>query len=184
MLRGKRIYLRLMEEKDIPYKVKWINDPVVRKTLNFSYPISEVATKQWLSKVALDSSRKDFIVCLKENDNPIGYGGFLNIDPKNSKAETYLGIGEISYWGQGYGREAMQILLNYAFTELGLNKVYSYSWSENKGMINLNKSLGFKIEGKLEQDVFSHGEYRDRVVMGLLKKDYFAKQDGGHVIDP
>lgn len=172
MLLGNRIYLRLMEERDVPYKVKWINDPEVRKTLNFDYPVSEIGTKQWLNKIALDSSRKDFVVCLKDKDIPIGYGGFLNIDIKNSKAESYMAIGNKNYWGKGYAKEVRKVLLEYAFQELGLNKVYSYVWSENEKMINLNKSVGFGIEGLLKADVFSHGEYRDRYVMSIFKKDY------------
>ncbi len=172
MLESERIYLRLMEERDIPYKVKWINDPEVRRTLNFDYPISEVGTKQWLNKVALDNSRKDFIVCLKKEDIPIGYGGFLNIDIKNSKAESYMGIGNKDYWGKGYAKEIRRVLLEYAFEDLGLNKVYSYVWSENIKMINLNKSVGFEIEGLLRSDIFSHGQYRDRYIMSILKEDY------------
>lgn len=172
MLFGERLYLRLMEESDIPNKVKWINDPEVRRTLNFNYPVSEIATKQWLNKVALDSSRRDFIVCLKENDTPMGYAGLLSIDVKNSKAESYMGIGEKDYWGKGYAKEVRKVLLEYAFKELGLNKIYSYVWTENEKMINLNKSIGFKIEGNLEQDIFSHGEYRNRIIMGILRDNY------------
>ena len=115
MLLGDQVYLRLMEERDIPYKVKWINDPEVRATLNFEYPISEVATKQWLNKVSLDSSRKDFIVCLKENDEPIGYAGFINVDSKAMKAEMYAGIGDINYWGKGLAQEVRRIQLEYGF---------------------------------------------------------------------
>ncbi|NLZ51823.1 MAG: GNAT family N-acetyltransferase [Thermoanaerobacteraceae bacterium] len=169
-----RVYLRLMEEKDIPYKVKWVNDPIVRRTLNFDYPISEIGTKQWLHKVAMDSSRKDFIVCLKENDKPIGYGGFINIDFRNSKAESYMGIGEKEFWGNGYAKEIRRLLLEYSFEELGLNKIYSYVWTQNEKMVKLNEKMGFKIEGKLVQDIFSHGEYRDRYVMSILRKDYLA----------
>ncbi len=172
MLFGDRIYLRLMEEKDIPYKVRWINDPQVRETLNFDYPISETGTKQWLVKTVLDTSRKDFIVCLKENDIPIGYAGFLNIDLKNQKAESYMCIGEKEYWGKGYAKETRLVSLKYGFCELGLNKIYSFAWSENKKMIYINEKLGFKIEGTLIQDVFSHGEHRDRVIMGILRDEY------------
>lgn len=172
VLLGDRIYLRLMEERDIPFKVKWINDPDVRRTLDFDYPISEVATKHWLNKVAVDGSRKDFIVCLRESDIPIGYEGFLNIDTKNSKAESYMAIGDKEYWGKGYARDAREVLLRYAFEELGLNKVYSYIWSGNDKMIGLNKSVGFQIEGLLRDEIFSHGQFRDRYIMSILKEDY------------
>ncbi|NQS76238.1 MAG: GNAT family N-acetyltransferase [Peptococcaceae bacterium] len=176
MLTGVHVYLRLMEEKDVMCKVKWINDPEVRKTLNFIYPISEIATKQWLNRVASDTSRKDFIVCLKENDKQIGYAGLLNIDIRNSKAESYMGIGEKDYWGKGYAKEIRKILLEYVFLELALNKVYSYVWTKNEKVINLNKAFGFKIEGNLKQDVFSHGEYRDRLLMSLFKSDYLSNR--------
>lgn len=175
MLLGDLLYLRLMEEKDIKFKVKWINDPVVRQTLNFDYPISEIGTRHWLSKVTLDESRKDFIVCLKEEHKPIGYAGLLNIDRKNSKAESYIGIGEAEYWGKGFGKEIKKLLLDYSFKELGLNKIYDFVWVMNEKMINLNSSLGYKVEGTLIQDVFSHGEYRDRVIMGILRSDYLGK---------
>lgn len=178
MLLGDQVYLRLMEERDIPYKVKWINDPEVRATLNFEYPISEVATKQWLSKVSLDSSRKDFIVCLKENDEPIGYAGLLKIEVRNSKAESYMGIGNKEYWGKGYGSDIRKVILEYAFNELSLNKVYSFVWCKNPKMIKLNERFGFKVEGTLRQDVFSHGELRDRVVMGLLRSEYLNQDNG------
>lgn len=175
MIEGDLVYLRLMEEKDIIYKVNWVNDPDVRRTLNFDFPISEIGTKQWLYKVSMDASRKDFIVCTIIDNKPIGYAGFINIDLKNSKAESYMGIGEKQYWGKGYAKDIRRILLEYAFKELGLNKVYSYIWVENKKMINLNKSMGFKIEGTLEKDVFSHGEFRDRVIMSILKTNYLTK---------
>ncbi len=85
-----------------------------------------------------------------------------------------MGIGNKDYWGKGYAKEVMLLLLNYAFKELGLNRIYSYVWTDNEKMINLNKSVGFKIEGLLRKDIFSHGEYRDRYIMSILKEDYMS----------
>ena len=172
MLSANKVYLRLMEDNDVPYKVKWINDPKIRHTLNFDYPISEIGTKKWLHSVAGDSSRKDFIVCNIENDVPIGYCGLISIDFKNGKAESYMGIGEKEFQGKGLGYEIRKILLDYAFFELNLNKVYAYVWKENTAMIKLNEKVGFQVEGLLRQDILSHGEKRDRYIMGILKKEY------------
>ncbi len=176
MILGDGIYLRLMEERDIKHKVKWLNDPEVRHTLNFS-EVSEVSTKQWLNKVALDTTRKDFIACVTESHEPIGYCGFMNINLRDSKVETYMGIGNKEFWGKGYGEEIKKLLVEYAFEELGVNRVYSYVWPNNKGMIKINQNLGLKIEGHLRQDVFSHGVYRDRLLMSILKEDYFKSKD-------
>lgn len=175
MMLGKKVFLRLMEEKDVPHKVKWINDPEIRSTLNFDYPISEIGTKKWLNAVSGSPERRDFIVCDNENKNQIGYGGLLNIDFKNSKAESYMGIGEKDYHGKGYGIEIRNILLNYAFEELGLNKIYSYVWDQNQSMIKLNKRVGFQIEGLLREDILSHGELRNRYVMGILRKEFLSR---------
>lgn len=172
MLVGKRLYLRLIEERDIPHKVRWINDPEVRATLNFDYPISEVGTRQWLYKIASDRSRREFIICLKDCDEQIGYAGLLDIDRRNSKAELYMGIGERDHWGKGYATEARELQLQYGFVELGLNRLYAFNWVHNEKVLALNKKFGFRVEGTLRQDVFSHGEFRDRLIMGLLKTDY------------
>ncbi|MCJ7840670.1 GNAT family N-acetyltransferase [Lederbergia sp. NSJ-179] len=177
MLHGNKVYIRLMEEKDVVYKVKWINDPEIRHTLNFEYPISEIGTHKWLHSVSTNPARKDFVVCSKENDEPIGYCGLLGIDYKNSKAESYMGIGEKSFQGQGIGFEIRKILLDYAFYELNLNKVYAYVWKENTPMIKLNEKVGFQKEGLIREDIQSHGEKRDRYIMGILKSEYLNKNE-------
>ena len=64
------------------------------------------------------------------------------------------------------------LILDYAFKELNLNKVYAYVWENNKAMMNLNKKAGFEIEGLLRDDILSHGELRNRYIMGILRKDY------------
>jgi len=172
MLIGEQVYIRLMEDRDVPYKVKWINNPEIRHTLNFEYPISEIGTRKWLNAIAGNPKRKDFIVCDKENNEPIGYGGFIGIDVKNGKAESYMGIGEKNLHGKGIGLEVRKILLDYAFQELNLNKVYAYVWEKNTPMVKLNEKVGFQIEGLLRQDILSHGQKRDRYIMGILKEEY------------
>src|SRR5690625_930338 len=93
MIEGKNTFIRLMEEEDVPHKVDWFNDIEVRKTLNVNFPISIIGTKKWLNNVSLNDSRKDFIICSSIDDVPVGYCGLVNIDIKNSKAESYLGMG-------------------------------------------------------------------------------------------
>jgi|SRR5699024_3519255 len=172
MIEGSKTYIRLMEEEDVPHKVEWFNDEEVRETLNVDFPISIVGTKKWLQNVSLNSTRRDFIICSSSDSIPIGYCGLVNIDIKNLKAESYFGIGNKDYWGKGYASEGRKLLLDYAFDELNLNKVYSYVWSENEKMIHINKKVGFQVEGKLRDDVFHQGRYRDKLIMGLLRRDY------------
>ncbi|WP_026897144.1 GNAT family N-acetyltransferase [Daejeonella oryzae] len=176
MINSKNIYLRPMEIADVRIKVKWLNDEQVRKTLGFSdYPVSLLATEAWLKKVAGDSKRKDFMLCLQENDEPIGFCGIKNIDLVNLKAESYLGIGNIDYWGKGIGLETKKVLLDYSFNFLNLNKVYSYHQADNEAMIKINLKLGAQREGLLREEIRLEGEMKDMVLMSVLRKDYFDK---------
>ena len=172
MLEGDFIYLRPMEVEDVPFRVKWINDEDVRKTLTVAdYPISKISTEQWLRKVVNDSSRKDFIVCLKTNDLPIGFAGLKNLDYRNCKTESMLGIGAKEHWGKGLGFDIKKALLIYCFDVLFLNKVYSHHLAENKYMININLKLGAKQDGYLRKDYFLNGVLKDRVIMSVLKDE-------------
>lgn len=162
-----------MELADVKIKVRWVNSELVSKTLGFAdYPVSELATEAWLRKVASDDKRKDFIICLKENDEPIGFCGIKNIDLINQKAESYLAIGDVKYWGKGLGYETKKALLDYSFDHLNLNKVYSYHQADNMAMIKINLKLGAQKEGVLREDMRINGEMKDMVIISVLKQDY------------
>lgn len=175
MIYGERVYLRLMEEKDIELKVKWVNDPEIRETLISEY-ISIASTKQWFNQSIADSKRKDFIICLKDNNQAIGFTSLKSIDYINSKAEMTMCLGVKKYWGKGLAKEARNLLLRYAFLDLRLNKVYTHNWVKNEKIIGLNQSLGFKIEGELRNDVFFKGEYRNMIIMGILKDEWMKNR--------
>lgn len=50
MLRGEKVYLKLIEEKDLEKRVEWINDPQIQNTLNYDVPTSLSKTKAWFQK--------------------------------------------------------------------------------------------------------------------------------------
>ncbi|MBM7610255.1 RimJ/RimL family protein N-acetyltransferase [Lysinibacillus composti] len=175
MIIGNNIIMKLMEDKDIQYKVKWVNDEEIRDVLISDF-ISESQTRQWLSKNAHNNTRRDFFIFLKEDEKPIGFSSLKNIDYINSKAEMTLCIGDKEVRGRGLAKEARGLMLDYAFLELGLNKLYTHNWVKNKPIINLNQKMGFKIEGTLRQNKFFKGEFRDFVVMGLLKSEWVEQK--------
>lgn len=171
MIVGENIYLRPMEMGDVQNKVNWINDPNVSDSGFLDYPVSVLSTENWLKKASMDSTRKDFIICFKSNDNPIGYAGLKNIDFRNSKAESYLGIGAKEYWGKGIGYDVKKALLLYSFNHLMLNKVYSYHLADNLPMIKINVKLGGKQDGLLRDEVIINGTLKDMVLISVLKND-------------
>lgn len=83
-----------------------------------------------------------------------------------------IDIGEKEYWGQGYGKEALSILLNYAFQELNLHRVSLRVFSFNEKAIKLYKNLGFKEEGNSRQSLYRNGHWHDILHMGILKEEF------------
>ncbi|MED4174038.1 GNAT family protein, partial [Halalkalibacterium halodurans] len=94
------------------------------------------------------------------------------IDYKNRNAECIIDIGEKTYWGKGYGFEALRLLLNYAFLEMNLHRVSLRVFSFNKKAIRLYEKLGFKHEGTSRQCLYRYGQWHDIVHMGILKDEY------------
>ena len=82
-----------------------------------------------------------------------------------------IGIGDKTYWGQGYGREAVQLLVDYGFRHHNLHKVWLEVHGRNQRAIRAYRACGFVEEGRLRQHVWSDGAYDDLVIMGVLRPE-------------
>ena len=78
------------------------------------------------------------------------------------------------YQGAGYGREAMELALRYAFHELNLFRVQLYVFGYNTRAINLYESIGFVREGTLRQSIHRDGVRYDTYVYGILRDEWAA----------
>jgi RimJ/RimL family protein N-acetyltransferase len=119
-----------------------------------------------------DDSAVGFVMVLKETDEVIGFINLWGIKPKNQNAELGILIGRKDLWGQGYGKEALHLLLAYAFDELNLHRVMLRVFATNERAIRAYKSVGFVEEGRMREDIYRGGEWVDSVVMGILKHEY------------
>ncbi|HPX97256.1 MAG TPA: GNAT family protein, partial [Thermotogota bacterium] len=80
------------------------------------------------------------------------------------------------FWNKGLGTEAFQILIDFAFTELNMNKLKLFVFSFNKRAMRSYEKNGFKVEGVLRQEIFRDGQYHDEIVMGLLVSEWKARR--------
>lgn len=164
------VTIRKFCESDIPNKVDWINNPLNNRYLHYELPLEIEKTKTWFLKNKHRTDRYDGVI--EVNGVPVGLIGLLSIDYNNGKAEYYITIGERDYLGKGIATEASKQLLEYAFKELGLNRVYLFVEKENTAAIRLYERVGFKREGLLNNDLFCKGHYIDRYVYGIAKTDF------------
>lgn len=89
--------------------------------------------------------------------------------------------GDIGYdlarrcWGQGLMIEALEAVVEYGFTKLGLNRIQAFVLADNARSINLLNRLHFRVEGVLQEHRWFRGRYWDNVIMALLQKDWESR---------
>ncbi len=164
------ITIRKFEHKDIANKVRWINDPENNRFLHYDLPLEYEKTCIWFEKNKDRTDRYDAVI--EADGQAVGLIGLLSIDHKNRKAEYYISMGEPAYKGKGVASAASELLLDYAFVTLGLEKVYLYTETDNIAAQKLFRRLGFKEEGVLKKDLFSKGKFVDRFAYGITRDEY------------
>lgn len=175
MLMGEKIRLRAIERSDIPIFVRWFNDPELLRYLAMYVPMSQAAEEQWFESVLKDESQHVFVIETADG-TPIGNLGLFGIDWKNRCAGCGIGIGEKEYWSQGYGSDALRILLRFAFADMNLHRVYLKVYDFNQRAIRCYEKLGFRHEGRLRQAHYTSGRYVDELVMGILRPEWESQE--------
>lgn len=72
-------------------------------------------------------------------------------------------------WGKGYATEAAQLIIDFGFNELNLNRIWAPIMSKNKASCKVMEKVGMSYEGTLKQDILRWGQYEDVDIYGLLK---------------
>jgi RimJ/RimL family protein N-acetyltransferase len=86
-----------------------------------------------------------------------------------------IGIGEASYRGKGYGSDALQLILRYAFRELNLYRVGLDITANNGPAIRACEKAGFQREGAMRRAVSRDGQHIDRILMGILRDEWLEQ---------
>ncbi len=152
--------------------VRWRNDPAVIGYLFSDDAPTHASHAQWLEKTIARDDRQDFIIVECDTQRSIGTISLSDIDRRNSRAEYGILIGEPDARGKGSAYAASQLILDYAFKELNLHRVYLHVFIENFYAIRLYERLGFQIEGTLRQHVCKRGVFRDVYAMAILADEW------------
>jgi RimJ/RimL family protein N-acetyltransferase len=107
-------------------------------------------------------------------DTVIGSAGLKDIDNLHRTCLISVFIGEKELWGQGYGAEAMRLLLGYAFDHLNLHSVRLTVFAFNSRAIALYRRLGFKEAGRWRDGLRREGRFHDVILMDILENEFRA----------
>lgn len=174
MIQGDKIYLRPLQFDDWTMTLKWRNDLEFRNLImSHPFPVTEFLEKEWIQHIISDKNNKNiyFGICCKENDVLVGIVNLHQIDWISRNAFFGIYLGDRSTRGKGFGKEATNLMLSFAFSVLNLRKVNLYVLSNNSPAINIYKKLNFKTEGTLSQHWFSSNKYIDVLLMAKFKEN-------------
>lgn len=176
-IEGKTINLCAHNSEHINLYVKWMNDPKVRIYARNIMPIRVEDVKKWFEpREGRISNFVIFELWHKKDKKPIGTAGLGHIDWVNGWANAFLSIGEPEYWNKSIATEATELLVEYAFNELNLNKLYGGVCVENIGSWSVAEKIGFEFEGIQEDEFFVDGKYLGVKAYSLLKEDWLKKK--------
>lgn len=183
-----RIYLRPITLEDGPTIVKWRNTPKVREHCLHQKPITIESNKAFFHQFVETGWYQQFIVERIDEDfgvasYPIATVYLKDIDRTNKRCELCIFTSDDEEWNTVSQSIAVKMLLQKAFDELGMHKVYSYAFYKFMNEASLLKRAGFTTEAILKDEaVNAEGEYEDivRFVItdeewkGVSKKDIDA----------
>ena len=141
---------------------------------------SEKKWKEWLEK-DLDKETPDevfFAICTLEKDVLIGFIGLFELFKHHGDTLVAIALGERKFWGKGYGTDAMQIMLRYAFNELNLRKAGLIVFEYNTRAIRSYEKVGFINEGCVRKVMQRDGKRWDFQYMGILREEWLTRQAG------
>jgi diamine N-acetyltransferase len=174
---GDKVALGPNRQDLVPLYHRWYNDFAVLRTLRIPRPstLEEMQAKYEI-EVAEERQRREvgFTIYDRATMVPIGRTGLGDIDYRDRRAGFGLEIGEAAYRGRGYGTETVRLMLDYAFTALGLHNVVLETWEYNLAGQRAYTKGGFREIGRRRQAKFMAGKLWDIVYMDCISTEFVS----------
>jgi RimJ/RimL family protein N-acetyltransferase len=174
VLRGERVTLRAVERTDLPAIHAFRNDPEVEGRV-FAAPLPHSLAEleaQFDAEAAKPVSERDAIMFAIELDGTvIGRCNLFDADTVGGTIRLGIAIAG-DHQGKGLGTEAVDLLVAYAFRDLGVRRVWLDVLADNTKAIASYRKSGFVEEGRLRSHYWHDGANRDAVVMGILRDEW------------
>lgn len=173
---GSKVTLRPGNEDDIYLLQKWYNDAELNKLAGWSN------SRITASKLRYNMSRSfgyDPMNLIIDNENriPIGTIQLYDFNEQDKGCKLGIRIGDRDYWSKGYGADAVNTLLEYAFMKIDIYRVTLKVYEYNERAVKCYLKCGFSYEGRTRQSAYIDGKFYDEIIMGILKSDYIKLKD-------
>ncbi len=174
MLTGERVTLRGVRRDDLKLLWEYNNDIEVELAGGGDPPIPQSLQRleAEFDKQAAEGGRDGAWFAIEIDGLFAGQCALFDINETARTAQLGIAIGDKAYWGRGYGREAVTLLVEYAFRYRNLRRVWLWVHADNERAIRAYRACGFLEEGRLREHMFSNGRYVDALHMGVLRSEW------------
>ena len=179
LLTGTQVYLTSLTRHDMPVVAEWYQNTEFMRLFDSgpAYPKTEETLIRWLEEDEKKNTIFPFAVRRVENGLLIGLVVIDDVEWNNRVGGLAIGLGDSAHWGKGYGSEAVQLALAFAFNELNLHRLQLGVFSYNKRAIALYEKLGFQKEGVHREYILRDGRRFDIYLYGLLRPEWESSRE-------
>lgn len=172
--KGKHVLLRALEPADIDLIYAWENDVNAWKVSYSVTPFSKYILQKYLENAHLDIyevKQLRLMIVKISDEKAIGTIELFDFDPFHLRAGIGLMIHELSEQQKGFGNEALSLLIDYAFSHLGLHQLYCNIAEDNAASLSLFQKSGYEIIGKKKEWIKNlQSGWIDEYVLQLINK--------------
>ncbi len=173
-LRTERLHLRPFQLEDVDDVFEYASDPEWAPYLPIPQPYQRHDAEEFIAKQVLASWETSPAWAVVLDGKVVG-GLSVRIDAKNERAELGYAIAR-DQWGEGIVPEGARSVIDWAFGERGLAKVFARAAAGNSQSLRVMAKLGMTREGVLRSHVKGRDERIDDVYCGLLREEWEERQ--------
>lgn len=169
------MYLRPLEPEDADIVHRWYEDTRIQ-TLMGDPPLSLAGRRRHYDD-AVKGDGADvfrFVICLLEDDRAIGRTDLFEIDRQNGSCAFGITIGDPELWGHGLGTDAVNALVDFAFGQLRMERVWLDTDDHNDRAQAAYRKAGFTQEGRFRRAFYQDGRWSDDLRMAILREEWSA----------
>ena len=169
-LKTDRIQLRKITESDLENIYIGLSNPEVIKYYGISFKSLESTKEQmtWYTELEKNQTGIWWTICSHDNRTFYGAGGLNDLSEEHKKAEIGLWLLP-DFWGQGIMTEAMPLISNYGFDQLGLHRIEGFVESNNQNCKKAMAKLDFQHEGTMKDCEIKNGKFISLDIYAKLK---------------
>jgi len=171
-LKGQHIYLRALEPDDLEFVYGLENDTSIWEISQTQTPYSKFLIKQYLENAQQDifeAKQLRLAICKNDSFEAIGLIDLFDFDPKNRRAGIGILIQNRDNRKQGFGFQAVELLIDYSFEVLQLHQLYANISTDNQASIALFTTFGFQCIGIKKEWNFNQGKFSDEGLYQLIR---------------